>query len=319
MKPIGGYFELELKKGLHQYHDTPYMMKSGRSSLHYLLAFVKPTLVYIPYYTCNALLEPFDVSGTRYEFYEINEQLEPKEVIDLNAGEYFLYVNYLDLKRDTVDMLSARYGQNLIVDCTQAFFMKGNGVSWYFNSCRKFFGVPDGSYLYAPDGSDLPVFTASNEGYIIDHLIKRFNGHPGEGYKYFQENEVLAGSEIAAMSRLSEYLLSAIDYDEVIQKRCGNYKYLHQRFAGTNLFIAELPVAAVPMSYPLLLGRQIDKLPLFKQDIFIPTFWVDTLDRIKNSFEVEKDITKNLLPLPIDQRFTTADMETVCMSLINVI
>jgi hypothetical protein len=41
---------------------------------------VKPSLVYVPFFTCDGLLEPFAKAGTRYEFYAINEQPETEHL-----------------------------------------------------------------------------------------------------------------------------------------------------------------------------------------------------------------------------------------------
>src|SRR5438105_659889 len=118
MKSIGGYFELELQNEGKHFHDTSYRLKNGRAALHYILKTIKPSLVYVPYYTCDSLIEPFKVSGFQYQFYEINENMEPKELPDLNPGEYFLYVNYLGIKGKTVATLSERYKSKLIIDAT---------------------------------------------------------------------------------------------------------------------------------------------------------------------------------------------------------
>ena len=319
MKSIGGYFELELSKGAHSYHDTPYIMKSGRSSLHYILSIVKPALVHIPYYTCDSLLEPFEVANVRYEYYDIHTNLCPKVLIDLKPGEYFLYVNYMGLKGAEVARLSEKYGDKLIVDCTQAFFTKGNGVSWFFNSCRKIFGVPDGSYLYCPSSVQMPAVENRNEGYIADHLLKRFNGHTKEGYNDFLQNEIRTDSGLQAMSKLSEYLLSGIDYKEVIKIRRANYQFLHERLKDINLFQAGVDDSNVPICYPLLLDREIDKSLLFDKDIFIPTFWKDTRQRGIAGFEFEKELTDKLWPLPIDHRYSTGEMELLTTALTRII
>lgn len=301
------------------YHDTPYVMKSGRSALHYLLHLLQPELVYVPYYTCDALIEPFDVSGTKYRFYEVNELLEPVAFPELGKGEYFLYVNYMDLKRDTVMDLTAHYGDQLIVDCSQAFFMKGNEVAWLFNSCRKFFGVPDGSYMYIPAQAQVPVVEARNHSYLVEHLLQRRQGLVSDGYRSFQQNEDMMNCEISAMSHYTEDVLSAIDYDEVINTRRGNFKYLHERLAGINRMNIRLHDAAVPICYPLLLEEVIDKNIFYKDSIFIPTFWQDVLNRNIEGYETEKSITKRLLPLPIDHRYSTDDMDIICKTLNNIL
>ncbi len=319
MTPIGGYFELELNKGSNHYHDTPYVLKSGRSALGHILNYIKPKVVYIPYYTCDALLEPFKNTNVPFLFYELNNFLEPKTTIELKEGEYYLYINYSDLKRNTVNSLSELYRDRLIVDCTQAFFMKGNGVSWYFNSCRKFFGVPDGSYLYCPDGIELPMVNDRNENYVTDHLLKRFNGHVREGYNCFQENELLAGMNISGISKLSEYLLSQINYNAIISARRTNYEYLHSQFEDFNKCEAAMNVDKVPMYYPLLLSETINKQYFYDIGIFIPTFWRDTHSRGFAGFEFEKELSDKMLVLPIDQRYTLEDMTLLCTSLKRIL
>lgn len=318
MTPIGGYYELELTKGSNQYHTTPYTFKSGRSSLHYILQLMKPSLVYVPFYTCNGLLESFEAARINYVFYEINHLLEPDELPELEGNEYFLYINYFDVKRQFVQRLSDKYRDKLIVDCTQAFFMKGNGRSWFFNSCRKYFGVPDGSFLYAPQPVHLPNHLGRNEQYLVAHLIKRFNNHAEDGYTAFLENEVLCGTEITGMSKLSEYLLSNINYDEVIAKRHSNYNYLDAFFSEQHLFPPEPYDGCVPMVYPVLMNKPVDRKLLNARQVFIPTFWMDVRERDHPGFEIEKFISDRLLPLPVDHRYNQEDMERMITLIKNL-
>ena len=319
MKEAGGYFQLELNKGGYHYHDTPYVTKSGRASLHHILAHTKPALVYIPFYTCDTLLEPFKSANIEYRFYSIDSSLDPDPSIELKPGEYLLYINYFGLKGNTVAALSGKYADRLIVDCTRAFFMKGNGRSWFFNACRKFFGVPDGSYLYAPAGVNMILPDERNENYVTEHLLKRFNGHTLEGYPFFVQNELLAGKGVSRISLLSEYLLSGIDYDEVIKQRLANYNYLHTKFGSNNRLQFTPAGNEVSMSYPLLLDKVINKADMATTGLFIPTFWNDTNNRGIDGFEFEKSITGHLCPIPIDHRYTTADMEAIYNSFIRFI
>jgi hypothetical protein len=308
MNAIGGYFGLELMKGPNVYHHAPHAFKSGRSSLRFIFEKTTPSLVYVPFYTCDGLLEPFEETNTKYCFYAINHLLEPKRLPELKEGEYFLYINYFDIKREIVGRLSEKYGDKLIVDCTQAFFMPGNGKSWFFNSCRKFFGVPDGSFLYPPEGTDISDNTPQNEDYIVDHLLQRFNGHTREGYSFFLKNEVLCGGNVAGMSKLSACLLSNVDYEEVIRRRKFNYNYLENIFGSTNLLWIEPGNECVPMVYPLLLPKTPDRRLLAGSDIFIPSFWPDVLRRDYAEFEIECSISGDLLPLPVDHRYSTGEM-----------
>lgn len=317
MNSIGGYFGLELNKGNHCYHTTPLVFKSGRSSLRFLLEFLKPSLVYVPFYTCHASFISFKEAGVDIRYYNIDQALNPIQLPELKEGEYFLYVNYFDIKRSTVNSLSEKYAEKLIVDCAQAFFMEGNGRSWYFNSCRKFFGVPDGSYLYAPDGFIVPQVLERNEGYFIDHLLLRFNGHPKEGYETFLKNEIACGCEVARMSKLSEYLLSNIPYQSVIEKRLSNFNYLHSILGNCNRLVFDPDEQGVPMCYPFLPENEIPREDLYKEHIFIPYFWKDVLTCDVTGFADERSLVNKLLPIPIDQRYDINDMEIIINYLNN--
>jgi hypothetical protein len=310
-KPIGGYFELELAKGDQAYHDSPLAFKSGRSSLQFLLETLRPSLVYVPFYTCDGLLEPFLNTKVPYVFYEIDELLEPKNLPVIKENEFFLYINYFDLKRKTVGKLSEHYKQHFIADCTLAYFAKGNGRSWFFNSCRKFFGVPDGSFLYAPATMPMHPEVHQNEEYTVDHLLKRFNGQTSEGYTSFVQNEQLCGGPVGRMSKLTEHLLSQVDHASVSEKRRSNYQFLHGLLADINKLDLAADKDSVPMLYPLLLDHAIDKKHLYKKNIFAPTYWTDVLRRTGDGFAFERYLTENLLPLPIDHRYGQEHM--VCM------
>jgi hypothetical protein len=227
----------------------------------------------------------------------------------LASDEYFLYTNYFGTKDAVVNRLSEKYSAQLIVDCTQAFFTKGNGRSWYFNSCRKFFGVPDGAYVYAPNDRSVEIMEHHNEDYTLAHLIKRFNGHVAAGYANFKENEQLCDAQITGMSEISRYLLSHINYEEIIAIRKANFNCLHHIFKNQNQFAITTDPESVPMVYPLITPYKTDRDKLYRNGIFVPTFWEEVKEGINKGFETESNLAERLLPLPIDHRYQEADMQ----------
>ena len=64
--PIGGYFELELPHG-QEFHSKAIALNSGRFCFEYLLKCRKSKKVYIPYYTCDSVIEPVIKLGIDYE------------------------------------------------------------------------------------------------------------------------------------------------------------------------------------------------------------------------------------------------------------
>ena len=118
---IGGYFSLELNKQK-EYHSNAIPLNTGRNALEYILRVRKYSKVYIPYFTCEVLLEPFKRLNIKYEFYHVNTHLAP--IFDYNSlaeNEGFLCTNYFGLKDKFITEISTRVS-NLIVDNAQSFF-----------------------------------------------------------------------------------------------------------------------------------------------------------------------------------------------------
>jgi hypothetical protein len=319
MKSYGGYFGLELYEGTHKYHSTPYTFKSGRASLAFILNSIKPKKVYLPYYCCDSLLEPIKDSKINYVFYSVNPRFEPDQLPVLSNDELFIYVNYFDLKRDYINKLSGLYKEQLIADCTQSYYLKGNGVSWYFNSCRKFFGVPDGSFLYVPESLEkrISIIKEENKSFIVDHLISRFNGDVNGGYKFSLKNEEYIDSQPIAMSKLTKYLLSNIDYEIVKKTRQNNYIRLSNLLSRFNTMSLEFDsVNSVPNYFPLMINRAIDMRTFWKDNLFFPYLWEDCLNRLTNGYEFEKHVASSLIPITIDQRYSCDDMDYIAEKIV---
>lgn len=313
MKPIGGFFSLELSLG-ESYHPKAIALNTGRNCLEYVLRCRNYRKVYVPYYTCEVVLEPFHKLGLPYEFYHINQQLEIAESISLGSEEALLYTNYFGLKQAYVERLARQYGKQLIVDNTQAFYAKPiEGIDTFY-TCRKFFGVPDGAYLYtdAKAGFEIEQDVSYDR---VSFLMKRLDLGAEAGYADFREqSKQLVGQPIKRMSNLTEQMMKGIDYRSVAQRRRENYKYLHQHFAETNQLSLELDEIAIPMAYPYLTKDGKLKQKLINERIYVPTYWPNVLEWNKD-MDLECVLVRNTCFLPIDQRYGIGEMERI----INVI
>lgn len=81
----------------------------------------------------------------------------------------------------------------------------------------------------------------------------------------------------------------------------------------------DLRVPDGPYMYPVYLedGNDVRKL-LQEKKIYIATLWPDVFDLCAED-EVEYDMARNILPIPIDQRYDTSDMEYVAKNLLEAI
>ena len=307
MKSIGGYFSLELSKG-EAYHPQAIALNTGRNCLEYIMRCRNYRKVYMPYYTCEVMMEPFHKLGVSYEYYHINQQLEIAEDISLGSEEALLYTNYFGLKQTYVERLAKRYGKQLIVDNTQAFYAKPIDVVDTFYSCRKFFGVSDGAYLYTDAKADFEI--EQDVSYErMSFLLKRLDLGAEAGYADYQEQRKrLVEQPIKRMSNLTDKLMKGIDYQSVAQRRRDNYRYLHQHLGETNQLSLDLDEEAVPMVYPYLSKDEMLKQKLIEERIYVPTYWSNVLEWISEK-DFECLLVRNACFLPIDQRYGTGEME----------
>ena len=83
----------------------------------------------------------------------------------------------------------------------QAFFRRGTPDAWSFNSARKFFGVPDGAFLYGPATGIEPLPPSDNDD--CEHLLTRIAGNDGLAWSQFKAHEARIGIEPRAISSIS--------------------------------------------------------------------------------------------------------------------
>lgn len=314
MEAIGGYFELELRKGEH-YHQDALRLNTARNCFEYILLARKYTKVYIPYYTCEVMLQPLHKLHITYEFYHINESLEPVETIQLHDNEAFLYTNYFGLKQRCVEYLASIYQSQLIVDNAQAFYAPRIAGIDTFYSPRKFFGVPDGGYLYTNKALEQDISDDKSYG-RISHLLLRIEEGAENGYPLFrQSDDSLDNQPIRKMSALTDRILRNIDYDFVKEKRRENFNYLNERLSPKNALPVRLDTNSIPMIYPFYAKDESLRTKLIDHKVFVAMYWPNIQSWCKESF-FEYSFASNLIALPIDQRYGIQEMQSI-IELIN--
>ena len=313
MDAIGGYFGFEnnAKKGTH-FHDSPYLLDCGRTALEVILSTTKPKKIYVPYYTCNALLEPLEKSNIPFSFYAINEALEIADKLTVKQNEYIIYINFFGIKDSYCKQLIKDYSNQLILDNTMAFFFKHKVPYWGFNSCRKFFAVPDGAYLQSPVAvAEKLLPKIINDKLNTNFLFLRNENLVEQGYQYFLKNEECFGKGIYKMSNYSTEVLTHLNYKSLIQKRNDNFSFLHHYLSGSNTINSNLFSSAdCAMFYPYLPKKKIVHKLFWDEKIFIPKLWTDC-DGRTDGYSWEKKLSASLLPLPIDHRYNEDDLKNI--------
>ncbi len=309
MDAIGGYFSLELPL-CEEYHKNAIRLNTGRNCLEYILRARGYKKVYIPYYTCEVILEPFKKLNIPYEFYHIDIHLEIRDRFKLKADEALLYTNYFGLKQRYVEHLAEKTGSRLIVDNTQAFYAKPiQGIDSFY-TCRKFFGVADGAYLYM-DKLLEDEFVQDESYDRMAHLLKRIDLSAEQGFADFRKvDDGLDNQPIRKMSKLSQRIMQSIDYEAAAKKRRENYQMLHEVLEKDNKLVLSLEDDAVPMVYPFLAPIKGLREILIDNKVFVARYWPNVLDWT-NEKDIENHLAYQMQPLPIDQRYGREDMERI--------
>lgn len=308
-KAIGGYFELELPKG-EEYHKNTLALNTGRNCLEYILRLRGYKKVFLPYYTCEVILEPFKKLNIDYEFYHINKDFTLKDDIQLQNNEALLYTNYYGLQEEYTKKLAKKYSTRLIIDNTQAFYCLPIKDVDSFNTCRKFFGVSDGAYCFTNKTLN-EKFEQDVSFDRMNFLLKRIDLGAEKGYEDFRkQSEALVNMDIRLMSKLTHSIMASIDYDKVKRIRRENFLYLHSVLSSTNELNLYLKEDDVPMIYPYLINTEGLREKLIANKIFVAKYWPNVLAWTKSNDD-EYYLTQHLLPLPIDQRYNKDDMKRI--------
>lgn len=313
MKEIGGYLELE-QNHLPMLHDGAKALNSGSACLAYLIRAKKIKKIAIPFFLCDCIKDICIKEGVNVRNYKINQNFSPDFDIEPIPEEWVYIVNFFgQLSKEILFDLVTKYS-NVIIDQAQAYFDKPIHDVDTLYTCRKFFGVPDGAFLYTK--AQLEEELQMDESFERMHfLLGRYERTASEFYsEYVANNFLLRNEPIKKMSRLTENLLHGIDYKRVKDIRTINYGYLYENFGKINqLRVRKIQGA---FAYPLLLSKgAFIRNQLLKRKIYIPILWPNVLHEVEKD-SLEYYYAENILPIPVDQRYDLSDMQflidTIC-------
>ena len=313
MKEIGGYIELDTYH-LPMLHEGAIALNCGRNALAYVIKARGIKKIKIPYFLCDSVYDVCQRNHVRVSYYKIGLDFKPID-LHLDEDEWLYLVNYYgQLSNDDIRVYVDEY-MKVIVDQAQSYFqLPIDGIDTIY-TCRKWFGVADGAFLY----SDVELIEEipTDESYDrMGFLLGRYERTASEFYKEYNENnKFFANEPIKHMSKLTYNLLHGIDYTAVEKRRNENFLYVHDRLKDIN----QLAIRPTAFMYPLMIenGNKIRKA-LQQKKIYIPTLWpsvFDITDKDDNAYKM----AENILPLPIDQRYTEEDMKYMTELIISYV
>lgn len=301
MKEIGGYIELDTYTGI-MLHENGIKLNCGQNALAYIIKAKGIKKLYMPKFMCDSCDSVLTDNDVEVVYYHIGLDFKPQ----ISSWDGWLYVVnfYGQLSNEYLGSL----GEHVIVDNAQAYFQEQvKGIDTLY-TCRKFFGVADGAILYTD--KEIEVSEQDESFERMHFLLGRFERSAGEFYQeYVDNNHFFKNEPVKRMSKLTENLLHGIDYDMVEKRRTENFAYLHEQFKGINKLKLVIPSGA--FMYPLYIENGADiRKSLQAKKIFIPTLWPAVFNLCGEN-ELEYDMAKNILPIPVDQRYGIEDMKYI--------
>ncbi|MCI8482534.1 MAG: hypothetical protein HFJ27_05780 [Clostridia bacterium] len=304
-KEIGGYFELEKNYGS-LYHNSAIPINTARNCLEYLIKSRKIKKIYVPYYLCDAInkVEKY----CEIEYYKISKEFLPSFEKELQDNEYIYIVNYFGLFTNSKVIKLRKKYKNIILDNVQAFFQKPVHNVDTIYSCRKFFGVPDGAFLYTKQLINEEI----KEDFSNDrfrHILGRVEEGAEEHYREYRKNEEKINSlPLKRMSITTETILRGINYKKIKNIRTKNFKYLNYELKRINeLQFRNIRGAFI---YPLYVKNALElREDLIKNKIYIPILWPNVIKTNKDNIAYE--YATKILPIPCDQRYSIEEMKKI--------
>lgn len=314
MREIGGYIELDTYTRP-MLHDKAIPLNCGRNCLAYLIKANNIKKIRIPCYICQSIPSICKRMGVEISYYHIGIDFKPSDKIELEQGEWFYLINYYSqISNNEIENYVKKY-KRIIVDNANSYFQKPFKNIDTIYTCRKYFGVADGAFLYSNStiNDDLPI----DESYLrMNFLLGRYERSAGEFYQEYNENNKAFEKEpIKRMSKLTMNLLHGIDYNAVKKRRIENFEYLHNKLGEANI----LKLKSGTFMYPFMIDNGMTVRKKLQLDrIYIPLLWPNVFDTL-NQYELEYTMAQNILPLPIDQRYNLDDMEYMTNKIMQVL
>ena len=112
------------------------------------------------------------------------------------------------------------------------------------------------------------------------------------------------------VQKVDIHFLESLDYKKIEKYRCLNYDILEEKIGSSNLLKIKKRSNDVPMVYPYLSNKSFLKNNLVLGKVYVATYWKNVFEWVEKT-NVEYFFSKNLCPIPVDQRYCDIDMKKI--------
>ena len=307
----------------------------------------------LPSYLCPSVLQPFAEESLRVCFYRIGADLaidtaDLLQLADRVKPAVALFINYFGFpvgRAEAVSLAEVRRRCPVIEDCVQGSLIEwaepavGRIGDYVVTSFRKYLPLPDGGLVVSRRGRlrSLPGGDSAFAQYrLLGKMLRqeRVRGRVGTEVesmylKLFEaaEAQLDAKTPMADMSPVSREIFSRLSLARIATRRRRNFAALRSLFAadGRLRAIAEplysrLASRVSPLFFPVRIRagqRDAIRSRLAAAGIFAPVHW-DLPPAVAGArFEESVQLSKDILSLPVDQRYGVREMQELAAGLVK--
>lgn len=303
-REMGGTLPFELTYCGEFHTNAAVRLNSVRTALWFVQQYENAQRVWLPILYTPYVKKMFQDDNVEVCEYQITQQFEP-EGIDYQKGDLVVLVNYYGVM-NSICRKYAEIFDAVVIDNSFAFYDEPivGRHKYTAYSCRRFFGVPDGAYLYG-QFEQLLDLDKDISYRSMTHLMKSLEYNSSNvARKESTANESRVGRDRLLMSELTKRLMESVNYESVMERRIKNFSVLHKSLKEyQELQINEIRPA---QCYPLLCDGKA-RAVLNSKGIHIPILWRKALQDTSEESN-EYAFAQNVIALPIDQRYEAKDM-----------
>lgn len=310
-------------------------LRSGRDALKAIAREYAPCVALLPALACDSMVRPFELYGHRVRYYKLNADYSI-DLNSLNAGlekTIFLYADYFGkpaVRNEELERLRKQGNFIFVEDRTHNLIWEraySFRPDYIIASLRKWLPVPDGGLLWGeitkPLGNDTSFSATRLQAQCMRHAFLDGGDErlKTEYRKIFSTvSDRMDEDEPGAMSAYSYALAQSADWDRIRTVRKENSKALISVLSASPFirFIQNDPGRSdlyVPFTVP---NRDEVQRRLSAEGIFNTVIW-PLPDAQKKADRVAEHTAETMLAAPCDQRYTTADMETIGKEIVRVV
>jgi hypothetical protein len=312
---------------------------SGRCAIYYCLLDLAEKdakrTAYLPAYTCETVVAPYKKAGYKLKFYDVDPcglvpRFDRKLIADISVLGLCGYYGFSYYDRDFVNEC-VQAGVAVIQDITHsAFSLDGIEERAYYTagSLRKWLGIASGGIAVKRNGSFDPGLLPPDEEHLRGRYAcfeerKRAVNHEA-GASDEKAGEIFWDTELRlrkmfdayASDSLSEEIIRTFPFEDMIQKRRENYAAILARNPFGPAVQPVFPVLneGVCPSHMSLYSPDRDRAQEFLagQGIGSTFYWPFHGEAELNDFPGTRYICDHIYSVPVDQRYSTEDMDLVC-------